>query len=342
MTKRIGISLLIIILVVAGAATWFFTRNRTASAQVYYPTTTVQKGTLASEVSGSGDLEPAIDQDITIDSDDAGKTVDSIAVSEGDSVKKGETLLTYTDGTTLVAPHAGTITSVSIYDDQRVTVGRAVMHLTSYANLNTVLQIDELDIPKVKIGQAVAVTVNAYPDKTFTGKVTEIANKGTDTNGVSTFDVTVHMDRSTGLKAGMSTTGDIVLKKKNNVLYIPSGAVHQENGQSYVYLATSGSSSSNGSAEGYGSMRRFAAMDTKRGKMVSVKTGMTTDQSIEILSGLEDGQSVQLTAITKQSGTATQTSTGQNSYRMMGGGQGFGGTGSGGFRQQGNGGGGGQ
>lgn len=318
MMKRVWISLIIVAIVIVGGVFWFLTRDKSAAAQIYYPTTVVQKGTLASDVSGSGDLEPAIDEDITIGSTDASKTIDTVDVSANDTVKKGDKLLTYTDGTTLNAPHSGTITTVNVYAGQKVTVGRAVMHLTSYSNLNTVLQIDELDIPKVKDGQKVSVIVNAYPNKTFSGKVTSIAEKGTNTNGVSSFDVTVHIDHASDLKAGMTTTGNIVLQKRSNVLYLPSSAVHQNGNQSFVYLSSNTSSQN----QSYGFRKRMTSMDTKRGQMVQVKTGIHNDQYIEITSGLQAGQSIQLTAITKQSGTTTTSS--QSSFRMMGGGFGGG------------------
>lgn len=332
--KRVWITIIVLILIVGGGAFWFLTQNKSAAAQVLYPTTTVQKGTIETDVSGSGDLVPATDEDITIGSGDASKTISTVDVAANDTVKQGAALLTYTDGTTLNAPAAGTITTVNAYAGQRVTVGRAVMHLTNYNDLNTVLQIDELDIPKVKDGQNVAVTVNAYPSKTFSGTVTSIAAEGTDTNGVSTFNVTVHMNSSSGLKPGMTTTGNIVLQKKTNVLYLPTGAVHQAGNQSYVYLSSNTASQSQQS--GFG--RRYASMDQKQGRMVAVKTGISNDQSIEITSGLTAGQSVQLTAITRQS-SSTSTN-GQSSYGMMsgfgggqgyGGGRGFGGSGSRGF-----------
>lgn len=106
---------------------------------------------------------PATDEDITIGAADTSKTIETVNVSAGDTVKKSATLLTFTDGTTFDAPAAGTITKVNVYAGNRVTVGRAVMHLTNYSDLNTVVQIDELGIPKIKVGQNVSVMVNAYP-----------------------------------------------------------------------------------------------------------------------------------------------------------------------------------
>ncbi|WP_353948540.1 efflux RND transporter periplasmic adaptor subunit [Sporolactobacillus sp. Y61] len=310
---------LAVILVAGGSTFWLLSRDRTIEAQTLYPITTVQEGTLSSDVSGSGQLEPATDEDILIDSDDASKTVDSVNVSSGDTVEKGDTLLTFTDGTTLEAPNNGTITSVKVYEGDRLSAGRAVFHLTDYSDLNTVIQIDELDISKIKKGQSVSVTVNAFSDKTFSGKVTAIARTGSNTNGVSSFDVTIHIDKPSGLKPGMTATASIVIEKKDHVLYVPSGAVHEAGGQYYVYRS-SGTEASDQEQNGFSG--RGMSMDQQRGSQTAVQTGIHNDQYIEITSGLEQGDRIQLSALSKQSGT---TSSGQNQTNlpgMNGGGQG--------------------
>ncbi|WP_332238803.1 efflux RND transporter periplasmic adaptor subunit [Sporolactobacillus sp. KGMB 08714] len=325
--KKGWLIVIAVIIVVGGGAFWFLNRNSTAKAQVIIPTTVVQKGSISSDVTGSGDLTPAVDENIVIGSGDASKTVSSVNVANNATVKKGTALITYTDGTTLTAPADGTISNLSLYAGDRVSPGRAAAHLTNYSDLNMVAQIDELDIPKLKDGQAVTVTVNAYPNQKFTGTVTSIANAGTDTNGVATFNVTIHMNQSSGLKAGMTATADVVIQKKDNTLYISSGAVHQQGGQSFVYVSSSSSGGST-SAGSYGG--RMSGVDHQLGTRVNVTTGLHNDQSIEILSGLRAGEVVQLPAITRAASAST-TTTGT-------GGQLFGGTNGGGFRSRLNGG----
>ncbi|EST12305.1 efflux RND transporter periplasmic adaptor subunit [Sporolactobacillus laevolacticus] len=336
--KKIWILILVVVVVIGGgAAYWLLTRDKSSENTTMIPTTTVQKGTISTDVSGSGSLSPAIDEDVTIGSDDASKTIYSVDVSENDKVSKGDKLLTFTDGTTLTAPESGTITSTSVYAGNRVNAGQKIAHITNYNDLDTILSIDELDIPKIKTGQTVSVVVNAYPNKTFKGKVTSIAKEGTDSNGTSSFDVTVHLSKSSGLKPGMTTTGNIVLEKKSNILYLPSGAVHQSTNGYFVYL-----SSNTGGTESQG-MGRFSGVETKRGAQKTVTIGIHNDKYIEIKSGLEAGQTVQLNEITRSSGTNSSNSQSQfQMMRSMNGG-GFGG-GYGGARrmQNGNGGGTGQ
>ncbi|SFG20562.1 efflux RND transporter periplasmic adaptor subunit [Sporolactobacillus nakayamae] len=304
------ISLILVIAVGGGAAYWYFSRDKSANNTTMIPTTTVKKGTLSTDVSGSGTLTPAVDQDVTIDSDDASKTIYSVDVAKNDKVDKGDKLVTFTDGTTLTAPKSGTVTSIEVYEGDRVNAGQKIVHLTNYSDLNTVVQIDELDIAKIKEGQAVSVVVNAYPSKIFNGKVKSIAKEGTSTNGTSSFDVTIHLSKSTGLKPGMTTTANIVLEKKTSALYLPSGAVHQSGDGYYVYLSSGSGSTNNQEA------RRFSNVETERGSQKTVTIGIHNDNYIEIKSGLEEGQTVQLNAITKSSGT-TISSNGQNQFQMM-------------------------
>ncbi|GAY77027.1 efflux RND transporter periplasmic adaptor subunit [Sporolactobacillus inulinus] len=312
--KKIWITVLVVVLALGGGGTyWYLSKNKNQETQTLIPTTKVQKGTLETSVDGSGALAPAVDEDVTIDAEDASKTVDEVNVSKNDTVEKGDKLLTFTDGTTLTAPKSGSVTSVSVYQGSRVNTAEKVAHLTNYSDLNTVLSIDELDISKIKKGQKVTVTVNAFPNKTFSGKVTSIAKEGSITNGTSSFDVTVHLTKSTQLKPGMTTTAKIILEKKSNVLYLPSGAVHQNGNNYYVYQST-GSSDSNNEA-----FRRSASMESERGSQQTVSIGIHNDQSIEIKSGLTEGQTVQLNPITKSSPSSTSTNSnrGQGQFQMM-------------------------
>ncbi|GAA3330450.1 hypothetical protein GCM10020331_083060 [Ectobacillus funiculus] len=77
---------------------------------------------------------------------------------------------------------------------------KVVAHITNYNDLQVVVGVDELDISKVAVGQTATVAVSAFEDTDYTGTVTAVANEGTASNGVSTFDVTVHLDKSDNLK----------------------------------------------------------------------------------------------------------------------------------------------
>jgi multidrug efflux pump subunit AcrA (membrane-fusion protein) len=294
----------VIVVVVIGFVGYQWYASRTSAQQVttQIRTAVVQKGELDVKISGSGTVQPVTSEDIT--STINNNEIDEVLVTTGETVKKGQELITFTDGSDpITAPADGVITTLSVAAGQRVTSGQAVAHLTNYNDLQTVVQVDELDIMKVKKDQPVTIKVNAFPDQTFTGKVSAIANEGTSTNGVSSFDVTIHFDKAENLKVGMSTEASILTASKNNALYVPVDAVHSVNNEKFV-LVTSGDSTDQNSS-------------TQR---VVVKAGLANEDYVEITQGLTEGQVVMLPQL------ATGNST-TNARMMQGGFGGFGGMG---------------
>ncbi|MBC1406183.1 HlyD family efflux transporter periplasmic adaptor subunit, partial [Listeria welshimeri] len=108
--------------------------------------------------------------------------------------------------------------------------------MPNFDELEFQAQMDELDIPNIKVDQAVKVTVTALPDKTFTGKVKTIADQGQAQNGVSTFPVTISLDSTEGLKSGMTADASILVNEKKNALYVPIEAVQKSDDDRYYVM----------------------------------------------------------------------------------------------------------
>ncbi len=281
---------------------WHGSKNSTQTASAQVRTAIVQKGKLEVKISGSGTIQPVISEDIK--SAINNNEIDEVLVAAGEEVKKGDELLTFTDGSDPVtAPYDGVITTISVTAGERVTSGQIVAHLTNYNDLQTAVQIDELDIPKIKAGQFVSLKVNAYPDQVYTGKVTTIAEEGTASNGVSTFDVTIHIDKPENLKVGMSTEASILTASKEHALYVPLDAIYTNNNQKYVIITSSGSENQNSST-----------------KQQPVKTGLATEDYVEITEGVKESETVKLPQL------ATSSSSSNTKGIMQGGafGQGMG------------------
>lgn len=365
--KKWIISIIVILVVCFAGYQWYNSKTKAAqqTSNMQVRTAVVQKGNFEVKVSGSGTVQPVISEDIK--SPINNNSVAEVLVAAGDTVKKGQTLITFTDGSDpITAPDDGTITTLSVLPGERVQIGQTVAHLTNYSNFETVAAIDEMDIPKVSVGQTATVTVSAIPDQTFTGTVTAIANEGTSTNGVSTFNVTVHIDKPAGLKVGMSTQANILTASKDNALYVPVDAVHSFNGQKFVLLATNngsqnsqgnqngqksgnwqgnqngqGSGNSQGNQTGQGSGNWQGNQNRQRGQngqsnfgggqRVFVTTGLTNSDYVEITSGLTEGQTVRLPNLVI--GNTTNSQLGRGGFGGLGG---FGGGGMG--RQSGGGG----
>lgn len=288
-----------IVIVVIGIGGWFIVKGKEKPTMAQVQTASVQKGKLQVKVSGSGTVQPVTSTDVKAASN---TEVDEVLVSKGEKVKEGQELITFTDGSDpITAPADGTVTSIGVSDGDRVSKGQVIAHITNYDDLQTTVQIDELDIPKVKVGQTASIKVNAFPDTTYTGKVTAVANEGTVSNGVSTFDVTVHMNKPTNVKVGMTTEVSILVQSKDNALYVPIEAVHSINNEKYVVVE-----------KGDGSVARQ-----------TVKTGISNEDYVEITDGLTEGEVVQLPRVSASSSSNEQMS----GRRMMGGMSGMGGFG---------------
>ncbi|CRK81048.1 efflux RND transporter periplasmic adaptor subunit [Neobacillus massiliamazoniensis] len=284
------IIIIIAVLVVGGGGYLFYSSKTKAQQQTptQNRTAVVQKGKFEVRVSGSGTVQPVTTEDIksTINNNQ----IAEVLVSAGQAVKAGDVLITFTDGSNpITAPSDGVVTAINVQAGERVQIGQAVAHLTNYNDLQTVASIDELDIPKVSVGQTATIKINALPDQTFNGTVTAIANEGTSTNGVSTFDVTVHIDNPTGLKVGMSTEADILTASKDNALYVPVDAVHSMNGKKFVMLANQDQNSQN--TQGNNQNSQGNQWSSSR---VMVQTGMANADYVEITQGLTEGQVVRL------------------------------------------------
>ncbi len=181
----------------------------------------------------------------------------------------------------VTTPVDGTLQTLNVSVGDRITTNQVVAKVATYNQMVLVMQVDEVDLPKVKLGQKVNVTADALPKALFTGSVSKIALEGTVKDGVTNYEVTVRLDRADGLAAGMSATGEILVQEKQDALLVPAEAVHSRNGrQSVDVLDPAG-----------------------RPRTVSVKTGLASDAQVEITAGVQEGDVVVTAVIQPTSNT---------------------------------------
>lgn len=216
----------------------------------------------------------------------------------------------------VVAPFNGTVTQVNSQVGDVVKSGDTAFQIDDVSGLFIDLQVSEVDINKVQVGQPATVTLDAVSGKTYNAKVTDIGVVGTTTNGAVYYNVTIQLtDADAQVKPGMTASASIVVDKKTGVLLVPSTAIKTVNNRSYVEIINNGQ------------LRR-----------VFIQTGMTTDTQTEVTGGsLQVGEEV---AINPPTVTSRATGLG-GIFRIFGGGGGTGGnfrTGGGGNFSGGNGG----
>jgi HlyD family secretion protein len=107
--------------------------------------------------------------------------------------------------------------------------------------LNLDVQISEIDIPFVSVGQPVELVFDAYFESTFNGEVTEIAPVGKNVQGVVEYTVRIRMlDADERIKPGMTAAVNIIISELTDVLVVPNDAIISIDGQDHVYIKRGG------------------------------------------------------------------------------------------------------
>ncbi|WP_068786980.1 efflux RND transporter periplasmic adaptor subunit [Paenibacillus phocaensis] len=257
----------------------------------------------------------------------------------------------------LTAPIDGTVTAVNITAGEQAKGGTELFVINDYQKLSAKIQVDELDIPSIEEGMKATVQVDALPDQTLEGVVSDIADEGAASGGVSLFDVTIALNDSAGVRVGMSAEATIISEEKQAVLTLPIEAVQQRGGRYFVLLPGAGTDDADAaggaanleadaasrpgtgsagaseapSASGGGAA---GAASSTIGRMQAVEVGVHNETLIEIVSGLTEGQEVVIpTVISTNSGSAAQQQTrlqgGFDGVEFGGGDAGFGNGGAG-------------
>lgn len=193
-----------------------------------------------------------------------------------------------TDSLNAVAPIDGIVTNIAVsagdeLGEDSTSAGQELLVVCNFAKNYLEINVDELDINKIKFGQEATVKIDALPNAVAKGKVIGIAQEGTTSDGVTKYAVTLEVDYVEGIKGGMSATATISLDKKENVLRIPSEALVTTNGRSTVQVLQNGQPV------------------TK-----PVKTGVNTGKWVEITEGLNLGEQVVVANATKSATTNQQ------------------------------------
>lgn len=180
-----------------------------------------------------------------------------------------------------------------------VKAGQALASIVGGSGMIITVPVDEVDIAKVKVGQKANITVDAFPDQTFKGTVSEVAGQGSVQNNVANFNVTLTVDQAEQLKSGMTANVEILVNRKDGVLLLPIEAVYERQGRKFVILA--GSSTGSGGTPQSESTKQGGR--SQRANMRTVETGLYNESVIEISSGLAEGDKVVLPAVTRSNST---------------------------------------
>jgi RND family efflux transporter MFP subunit len=178
--------------------------------------------------------------------------------------------------------------------------GTVVFTVADLASLIIKVNLNEVDIAKVKVGQPVRITLDAYPQSSFTGKVRFVAPAADLVEKIKVFRVEVTLDELTdAFKTGMSANVEILGEKRDRAVSVPLEALQRRDGQTVVYrmketLTPPDIAKAKDGLTGRGKFIWLADHWKDYFDVVPVKAGIATLERVEILSGLKANDQVSL------------------------------------------------
>jgi HlyD family secretion protein len=141
----------------------------------------------------------------------------------------------------ILAPFDGTVTQASPFPGDQVSPGTVAFRLDDLENLLVDVQVSEVDINTLKIGQNATLTFDAILDKTYHGEVIEVGQAGDTVQGVVNFVVTVKLtDADEAVKPGMTVAVNVIVDEVKDAILIPNRAVRLVAGERVVYVLVNG------------------------------------------------------------------------------------------------------
>ncbi len=202
------------------------------------------------------------------------------------SLQKAQTNLGYA---TITSPIDGVVLSKSVEEGQTVAASFNTPELFTIAqdltDMRVIADIDEADIGGVKEGQRVAFTVDAFPDDSFEGKVTQVRQQPTTESNVVTYEVVISApNNDLKLKPGLTANVTIYTLEKNGVLVAPSKALR--------FMPNEALLSEGQKIEDVEAPQKVWTLDGNTFKAHKVETGTTNGMLTEIVSGISEGTEV--------------------------------------------------
>ncbi|MCC6794202.1 MAG: HlyD family secretion protein [Candidatus Hydrogenedentes bacterium] len=184
------------------------------------------------------------------------------------------------DYTSVYSPIDGVVSARTVQIGQiiasginNVGGGTAVLKISDVSRIFILAAVDESEIGSIQIGQPAEITVDAFPGKRFSGRVDRIAAEGVNLQNVVTFEVRIEVESENKalLKPMMTTNVNVVIADKKEVLTIPYNAIAREKGKTFAVMAKA---------------------DGTAGDKVPVDLGITDGSAYEVISGVNEGDTV--------------------------------------------------
>ncbi|MEK7713583.1 MAG: efflux RND transporter periplasmic adaptor subunit [Deltaproteobacteria bacterium] len=173
--------------------------------------------------------------------------------------------------TYITAPYSGIITELFVEEGELLSIGTPVLEMADESTMEVDAVIDEVDVGKLRIGQDVKLTFDAFKEKQSLGKILEISPYITTTKEQNrTVNIKVGITTGQdGILVGMSTDVEVITGRAKDVLYLPTNAIIEKADGQFVFIAEKG-----------------VAKEKK------IKTGLSNWDTSEVIEGLREGDEV--------------------------------------------------
>ena len=183
----------------------------------------------------------------------------------------------------IVAPFDGVVADITITEGKDIstaTLATPAISLVDTSEIEMPGFIDEIDIAMVQPGQEANIILDALPDEEVKGSVAFISPAGTTLMGVVSYDTTITLENPVAwLRDGMSATAEVIIERRDDVLFIPNRAIR-------------------GTLEN----PKVVVLVDEQVEEREITLGLTDGINTEVLSGLEEGEKVVLPAAEERPG----------------------------------------
>ena len=200
-----------------GAATFQYQAERTLTA--------LAAGTVTAIHAREGDSVNKDDIVLQISGDDLSESIQSASETLRGAELSMESLQDTMNNYTITSPISGTIIEKAAKVGDALSTGSDLCTIYDLSYLEMTINVDELQVSSLSVGQTVQVTADAVQDRTYEGVVTRVSMKGDTSGGTTTYPVTVRIDETDGLRPGMNANAEIVVAQAKNALAVPNAAV---------------------------------------------------------------------------------------------------------------------
>lgn len=270
---------IIILIVVVGTTTFFIGRQIGLNTDTSTTNTKIEEvkvgtQTIKKTLTSSGAIKTSSTEKLELSTT---YYFETMCVEEDDIVKMGENILKYTNGTYLTAPYDLVISSYSVPSTKTKATSSNYIEVRNLKDLSISLSINENEISNISLEQEVKISLTADSNKSYTGKITKIDSIGSYSSSGTTFPVEVSLENDGYIKIGMSASCVINISELTDVLAVPINGVQINGDRRYVIAVENGET-----------------------KEIDITTGISNDEYVQVLSGLNGGETIQIATTTKQ------------------------------------------